>query len=90
VDVETAEALKGVAERLDEMGLRNKILAYALRGAVSQLNPNAQVAARRMANTATLAYCPPGERPKRLAILMDVFPEARDDSADGEFISPNT
>lgn len=88
MDNETAEALAAMTKRLDDAELRCKIMAYALRGAVSQLNPNAQVIARRLANTATLANCPSEERPRRLAILVDVFPEARDRSGDSEYISP--
>lgn len=86
MDDETVAALKALTDRLEDAELRCKILAYALRGAVSQLNPNAQVVARRWANTAVLAYCPDEERPRRMAILLELFPDARDRSGDDDFI----
>lgn len=88
MDSETAEALQALTTRLEDAELRCKIATYALRGALSQLNPNAQVVARRYMNTAVLAHCPEGQRPRRLAILIEMFPDARDRSNDEEFIPP--
>ena len=88
MDDETTEALKAFSARLEDAELRCKIVAYALRGALSQLNPDAQVAARCMANTAVLAYCPEGQRAHCLAILEELFPDARDRSGDKDFIPP--
>ena len=89
MDDEIAQVLQSLTQRLEDAELRCKIVAYALRGAVSQLNPNAKIAARRMANTAVLAYCPEGQRPHRLAILSELFPDARDRSKDGSWIPPS-
>ena len=84
---EVAAAFFRLNVRLEEAELRGKILSYALRGAVAYMNPTAQTAARRMANTAVLAYCPEGERRPRLKLLEEVFPEARDGgAANGEFL----
>jgi len=86
MDVEAAEAFRSLTTRLEDAELRCKIVAYALRGAVSQVNPNSQMTARRMANTAVLAYCPEEQRARRIAILLELFPDARDRSDDDDFI----
>jgi hypothetical protein len=88
MDDETTEALRALTERLEDAELRCKIVAYAMRGALSQLNPNAQVVARSWMNTAVLAYCPDGQRARRLNILVEMFPDARDRSGDKDFIPP--
>ncbi len=88
MDAEIAEALQALTQRLEDTELRCKIVTYALRGALSQLNPNAQVVARRWMNTAVLAYCPEGQRSRRLTMLVEMFPDARDNSGDEEFIPP--
>jgi hypothetical protein len=89
MDDETPTAIKALTQRVEDAELRCKILAYALRGAISQLNPNAGVTARRMANTAVLAHCTAGQLGRRLAILVDLFPNARDGSEDHKFIPPS-
>jgi len=68
---------------------RCKITAYALRGVVSQRNPNTQTAALGMANIAVLAYCPAGQRGRHLWILWDIFPDARDRTEDPDYILPS-
>ena len=90
MDAETTETVRRLQERLDEAELGLQIVAHALRGALSQMNPNAQVAARRMANTAVLAYCPEGQRPRRLELLLKLFPNARDRSGDVDFTPPGS
>lgn len=68
--------LRALEERLQDAELRCKIMAAALRGALGELNPNARIAARRFANTATLANCPPEDRPRRIGILREIIPDA--------------
>lgn len=88
---DVAAALFRLTNRVDELELRCKILGYAFRGAIEYMNPTSQTAARRMANTAVLANCPPDQRVRRLQILAEVFPEARDGgAAKGEFIPPSS
>ena len=87
MDEETAAALFRLNSRVEDAELRSRILSHALRGAVAYLNPSSQTAARRMASTAALAYCPDGERGRRLKLLGEVFPEAQDGGGqDEEFI----
>ena len=86
MDEETGAAIAAVTSRLDDTELRCKILGYALRGAVEYMNPTSQTAAFRMARTAVLAYCPEGERGRRLKILAELLPNIPDDGGKSEFI----
>ncbi len=89
MDDEVAAAFFRLNVRLEEAELRGKILSYALRGAVAYVNPTAQTAARRMANTAVLAYCPEGERGRRLKLLEEVFPGPGTAALQMESFSPD-
>jgi hypothetical protein len=86
MESEVAAAIEALHVRLAEAELRCKILAYALRGAIDELNPNARLAARRTANAAVLQRCPPGDRARRLGILIELFPDARDGDGDEKYI----
>ena len=86
---EFVSVLKTFNQRLEDVELRCKVVTYALQGAMSQLNPDAEVAARRMANSAILAYCPEGQRLRRIAILEELFSNAHDRFGNESWLPPS-